>query len=57
MANCTTVFETLTGFLPKNILEKAINETGAEYGTKKFTVLRQLNTMMYAHLTEMLLGY
>jgi len=52
MANCTTVFETLTGFLPKNILERAINETGAEYGTKKFTVLRQLNTMMYAHLTE-----
>ena len=52
MADCTTVFETLTGFLPKNILEKAVNETGAEHSTKKFTVLRQLNTMMYAHLTE-----
>lgn len=51
MADCTTVFETLTGFLPKNILEKAIDETDAEHGTKKFTVLRQLNTMMYAHLT------
>lgn len=52
MANCTIVFETLTGFLPKNILEKAIDEAGAEHGTKKFTVLRQLNTMMYAHLTN-----
>jgi len=35
-----------------NILEKAIDETGADHGTKKFTVLRQLNTMMYAHLTQ-----
>lgn len=52
MVDCTTVFETLTGFLPKNILEKAVEETNAEHGTKKFTVLRQLNTMMYAHLTE-----
>ncbi|MHB1395119.1 MAG: IS4 family transposase [Clostridia bacterium] len=52
MTNCTTVFETLKGFLPMNILEKAISETGAEHGTKKFTVLRQLNTMMYAHLTD-----
>jgi len=52
MADCTTVFETLKGFLPMNILEKAIDETGAEHGTKKFTVLRQLNTMMYAHLTN-----
>lgn len=52
MANCTTVFETLKGFLPMNILENAISETGAEHGTKKFTVLRQLNTMMYAHLTD-----
>ncbi|MDI6706674.1 MAG: IS4 family transposase [Bacillota bacterium] len=51
MADYTTVFETLKGFLPMNILEKAINETGTEHGTKKFTVLRQLNTMMYAHLT------
>jgi hypothetical protein len=51
MDDCTTVFETLKGFLPMNILEKAIGETGAEHGTNKFTVLRQLNTMMYAHLT------
>lgn len=52
MADCTTVFETLTGFLPMNILEKAINQTGTEHGTKRFTVLRQLNTMMYAHHTQ-----
>ncbi len=52
MVDCTTVFETLTDFLPKNILEKAVEETNAEHGTKKFTVLRQLNTMMYAHLTD-----
>lgn len=35
-----------------NILEKAVDQTNAEYGTKKFTVLRQLNTMMYAQLTQ-----
>jgi hypothetical protein len=52
MADCTTVFETLTDFLPMNILEKAVDQTNVEHGTKKFTVLRQLNTMMYAHLTE-----
>jgi hypothetical protein len=52
MADCTTVFDTLKGFLPMNILEKAIEETGADHATKKFTVLRQLNTMMYAHLTQ-----
>lgn len=52
MADCTTVFDTLKGFLPMNILEKAIDETDADHGTKKFTVLRQLNTMMYAHLTQ-----
>lgn len=34
MADCTTVFETLEGFLPKNILEKAINETNAEMAPK-----------------------
>lgn len=50
MADCTTVFETLKGFLPMNILEKAIEETDADHGTKKFTVLRQLNTLMYAQL-------
>lgn len=33
-----------------NILEKAIDETGTDHGTKKFTVLRQLNTLMYAHI-------
>lgn len=52
MGDCTTIFETLTGFLPMNIMEKAIDETGADHGTKKFTVLRQLNTMMYANLTQ-----
>lgn len=52
MADCTTVFETLTGFLPMNILEQAVDQTNSEHGTKKFTVLRQLNTMMYAHLTQ-----
>ena len=52
MGDYTTVFETLKGFLPMNILEKAIEETGADHGTKKFTVLRQLNTLMYAHLNS-----
>lgn len=33
-----------------NILEKAIGESDVENYTKKFTVLMQLNTMMYAHL-------
>ncbi|WHH60629.1 hypothetical protein [Petroclostridium sp. X23] len=40
MDNCTTVFETLKGFLPKNLLEKAIDETNTDHGTKKFTALR-----------------
>lgn len=39
MVDCTIVFETLKGFLPMNILEKAIDKTNAEHGTKKFTVL------------------
>lgn len=52
MADCTTVFDTLKGFLPMNILEKAMDKTDADHGTKKFTVLRQLNTMMYTHLTQ-----
>jgi hypothetical protein len=42
MADCTTVFDTLKGFLPMNILEKAIEETGADHATKKFTVLGNL---------------
>jgi hypothetical protein len=50
LADCTTVSETLKGFLPMNILGKAIEETRADHGTKKFTVLRQLNTLMYAQL-------
>lgn len=52
MADCTTIFDALEGFLPLKLLEKAINETGADRATKKFTVLRQLNTMMYAQLTQ-----
>lgn len=51
MNDCTTVFETLKGFLPMNILEKAIDETDTDHGTKKFTALRHLNTMLYAQLT------
>lgn len=35
-----------------NILERAIDETGTDIGTKKFTALRQLNTMLYAQLTD-----
>jgi hypothetical protein len=52
MDDCTAVFETLKGFLPMNILEKAINETGTDQETKKFTALRQLNTLMYANLKQ-----
>ena len=52
MIDCTTIFEVLKGFLPMHILEKATKETKAEHGTKKFSVLRQLCTMMYAHLTS-----
>jgi len=51
MADCIMVFDKLKTFLPVNILENAIDETDADHGTKKFTVLRQLNTMIYAHLT------
>jgi hypothetical protein len=51
MDNCTTVFETLKGFLPKNLLERAIDETNTDHGTKKFTALRQFNTLLYAQLT------
>lgn len=51
MDDCTTVFETLKGFLPMNLMERAIDETGTDHGTKKFTALRQLNTMLYAQLT------
>lgn len=35
-----------------NLLRKVIEETGANHATKKLTVLRQLNTMMYAYLTH-----
>ncbi|MCX7914593.1 MAG: DUF4372 domain-containing protein, partial [Thermodesulfovibrionales bacterium] len=52
MNDCTTVFETLKGFLPMNLLERAIDETGTDHGTKKLTALRQLNMMIYAQLTE-----
>lgn len=52
MDDCTTVFENLKGFLPMNILEKAISETGTDQETKKFTALRQLNTLMYANLKQ-----
>lgn len=52
MADCTTVFNTLKSFLPVHILEKAVDETSADHGTKKFTVLRQLDTMIYAHLLQ-----
>jgi len=51
MNDCTTVFETLKDFLPMNLMERAIDETGTDHGTKKFTALRQLNTMLYAQLT------
>ncbi|WHH58040.1 hypothetical protein [Petroclostridium sp. X23] len=37
MNNCTTVFETLKGFSPKNLLERAIAETNTDHETKKFT--------------------
>lgn len=52
MADCTTVFDTIKGYLSVNIQEKAINQASADHGTKKFTVFRQLNTMMYTHLTQ-----
>ncbi|WHH60116.1 DUF4372 domain-containing protein [Petroclostridium sp. X23] len=48
MNNCTTVFETLKGFSPKNLLERAIAETNTDHETKKFTALRQFNTLLYA---------
>jgi len=38
--------------LPLKLLAELVKETGAEDYTKKFTVLRQLNVMMYAHLKE-----
>jgi len=52
MGDCTTIFETLEGFLPKNFLEETFDQMGADHNTRKLTVLRQLNTYMYAHLTD-----
>lgn len=52
MADCTDVFDALKGFLPVSILEKAIDEAGADHGTKKFTVLRQLNAMNLCSLNS-----
>ena len=52
MVNCNTVIETMQGLLPIEILEKLSKETKSEHGNEKFTVCRQLNTLLYAHLTE-----
>ena len=52
MSNRTTIFETMQGLLPIELLEKLTKETKSEHGNEKFTVLRQLNTLLYAHLTE-----
>ena len=38
--------------LPIKILEELVKSRNSEYGTKEHTVLRQLNTMLYAQLTE-----
>ena len=35
-----------------NLLEKVVDETNEDNGTKKFTVFRHLNTMMYANLVQ-----
>ena len=50
--NSSIIFDKMQALLPKNLLEKLVEETGAEDYTKKFTVLRQINAMMYAHIKE-----
>ena len=52
MCKYNTVMETMQGLLPIEILEKLSKETGAGHGNEKFTAIRQLNTLLYAHLTE-----
>ena len=42
----------MQGLLPIELLSKLAKETGSEHGNEKFTVIRQLNTLLYAHLTE-----
>ena len=52
MINCNTEMETMQGLLPIELLEKQSKESGAGHGNEKFTAIRQLNTLLYAHLTE-----
>jgi len=47
-----TVYEILQDHLPSQILSKIVEENDTDEYRKKFTALRHLNTMMYAHLTE-----
>ena len=52
MSNCSTIIETMQEMLPIEILEKLAEESGVGHGNEKFTVNRQLNTMLYAQLRE-----
>jgi len=42
----------MQGQLPIELLEKMAEESKSSHGNEKFTVLGQLNTLLYAHLTE-----
>lgn len=52
MDNILTIIEIMQEILPKKLLEALSKETETENKVKKYTSLRHLNTMMYAHLGE-----
>lgn len=50
MNDFTTVFEALKDLLPMKNLESIVEDTNTDHGAKKFTALRHLYVLMYAHL-------
>jgi hypothetical protein len=52
MEDCNTIFEKMQEILPIEIVEKLVKETEAEKYTKKYTVMRQLITMINAQHQE-----
>lgn len=52
MNNVLKIIEIMQEILPKKIVEEMTDKSKGEERVKKFTVLRHINTLMYAHLRE-----
>lgn len=52
MNDCTTAFKTLKGFLPMNLLEKAVDKTSTVHGAGKFTAIMQPNWFSLNFFTQ-----